>query len=151
MNTAINTAASGALAASMRLNASASNVANARTTGPLPKGGVGASANANEAGNSGRPYTPLQTVQSSLAQDGGGSNGQTGGVRASYKPLSQPFVAEYQPDSQDANDQGLVATPNVDLMQETVQQKQGLQSYKANMAMIKAADQTQREAINMKV
>ena len=151
MNTAINAAVSGALAATMRLNASASNVANARTTGPLPKGGLGAPTDAGEAAAAGRPYVPVQTTQTAQAQDGGGGSGQSGGVRASYKPLTQPFVAEYQPDSADANDQGLVAAPNVDLLQETVQQKQGLQSYKANAAMIKAADQTQREAINMKV
>lgn len=155
MNSAINTALSGAMAATMRLNASASNVANLRTTGPLPAAGTGGASGAGatgEASSSGRPYTPLQTVQTSLGQDNGQTGkGQTGGVRASYQPLSQPFIPEYQPDSPDANDQGLVAAPNVDLLQETVQQKQGLQSYKANLATLKAADQTQREAINLKV
>ena len=139
MNVAMNTALSGLTAASRHLDASASNTANARTTGPLPADGNLAAVQATPA--SGSPYVPVQAVNTAQP---------TGGVRASLAPMSPALFAEYQPDSADANADGMVAAPNVDLARETVQQMIAGTTYKANAKVAQAADEMLKSVFDMK-
>ncbi|WP_448189426.1 flagellar basal body rod protein FlgC [Azospirillum sp. sgz301742] len=139
MNVALNTALSGMTAASRRLDASASNTANARTTGPLPADGNLAAVQSTPA--SGSPYAPVQTVNTAQP---------TGGVRASLAPVSPALFAEYQPDSPDASADGMVAAPNVDLAQETVQQMLASTTYKANAKAAQTADEMLKSVFDMK-
>ncbi len=139
MSVALNTALSGLTAATRRLDASASNTANARTTGPLPAGGDLAAVRATPP--SGSPYVPVQA--SDTAQ-------LTGGVRASLAPMSPALYAEYQPDSPDADARGLVAAPNVDLARETVQQMTAGAAYKANAKVAQTADEMLKSVFDMK-
>lgn len=132
-------ALSGAQAQAQRLLGSASNVANVRTTGPLP-----GSAGATAAADAGRPYQPVETVQSAVA----GPDGQGMGTRAVFKPTAPAYIAEYQPDSADADADGMVAAPNVDLAGERVQQTVAQRAYEANLLVLKAQDRMQREAVN---
>lgn len=139
MNTALNTALSGLTAVTRRLDASASNTANARTTGPMPAdGNLGA---VQGTPPSGSPYAPVQAVNSALP---------TGGVRASLAAVSPALYAEYQPDSPDADAAGLVAAPNVDLAQESVQQIGATATYKANLMAMQTADEMLKSVFDMK-
>jgi len=136
MSIALTTALSGLTAATRRLEASASNTANARTTGPLPV--EGASARTPE---SGRPYVPVQAVDSALA---------TGGVRSSLVAMDPGLYAEYQPDSPDANAEGMIAAPAVDPGAEATQQILARAGYKANAAVVRATDGMLRDILDTK-
>lgn len=139
MNVAMNIAFSGLNAASLQLGASAANTANALTTGPLPADGNLAAVQATPA--SGSPYVPQQAVNTAQL---------TGGVRASLAPVSPALFAQYQPDSPDANAQGLVAAPNVDLAQETVQRIAASDAYAFNAAVAKTSDDMLKSVLDMK-
>lgn len=117
MTNAIGIALSGLNSASLRLNASASNVANISTSGSLEEGGQ-------------PPYTPL-TVQSKA------QGTETGGVISQIVPRHNPFTPAYDPDSPFANAEGLIGVPNVDLAEEAVNMKLAEISYKANINTIK--------------
>ena len=139
MTVALNTALSGLTATARHMDASASNTANARTTGPMPADGNLAAVQGTPA--SGSPYAPVQAVNSALT---------TGGVRASLAPVSPALYAEYQPDSPHANADGLVAGPNVDLGRETVQQMIAGAAYKANAMAARTADEMLKSVFDMK-
>jgi flagellar basal-body rod protein FlgC len=94
-----------------------------------------------ETAASGSPYVPVQSVNTAQP---------TGGVRASLAPVSPALFAEYQPDSADADAQGMVAAPNVDLAQETVQQMLASTAYKANAKVAQAADEMLKSVFDMK-
>jgi flagellar basal-body rod protein FlgC len=132
-------ALSGLLAQTQRLARSASNVANVRTTGARPDAGGKVPDGAPEA------YQPVDTVQQSVV----GPDGQGLGTSATYQPRRPATVAEYSPDSSVADDQGLVAAPNVDLAAEAVDQTVALRTYQANLKAFEAADEMTREALNL--
>jgi flagellar basal-body rod protein FlgC len=139
MSDILGIALSGAAAATKRIDATASNLANQRTTGQLPdhKGAVSADSRA--------PYTPLTTSQSDLRT----ANGQGAGTQAALKPLSQPFVAEYDPSSSDANAEGMVGAPNVDTDQQISQQILGSRAYSASMSMARTSSDMMKDLLNM--
>jgi flagellar basal-body rod protein FlgC len=131
-------ALSGALAQTQRLSGSASNVANIRSTGALP-----AADGSVQPGQ--RPaYQPVATGQTSVT----GANGQGQGTRVVSKPVTPAYIPEYQPDSPDANGQGLVAAPNVDITTESVDQVTSLRAFQANLATLRTQDEMERSAIN---
>lgn len=117
MTNAIGIALSGLNSATTRLNASASNIANALTSGSLEDGGQA-------------PYTPLETVQSS--QEGGG-------VSAKVTPRQPAYSKAYDPDSPFANSEGYIGVPNVDMASEIVNMKLAEHSYKANIGTLKVS------------
>jgi len=128
-------AVSGMNAAVRRLEVSASNVANARSTGALPDADGTVPAGAPTA------YVPLDLVQTDVA--GGGTQttitGASSGTSTSYDPTA-PF----------ANQDGLVAAPNVDLAQEMISQLVAKYSFAANARVLKASDEMSRTVIDMK-
>ncbi|WP_029030853.1 flagellar basal body rod protein FlgC [Salinarimonas rosea] len=107
-------------AASLRLEASASNVANLRTTGALPA----------EPGGRAGSYTPVDVVQTSL--DGAG-------VSARLAERRPAFVTAYEPGSPDADARGFVAAPNVDIVGEVTNQIMAAAAFEANAAAMRAA------------
>lgn len=121
---AISTALTGLLAASKKVEASASNIANMGSAGSLDP----ASPN--------QPYQALTTVQTTA---------QGGGVQATNIPKKPGFVNAYAPDSPFANADGLVGAPNVDLAEEAVNLKIAEISYKANINVLKTADEMSEE------
>ena len=141
MSDILGLALSGASAATKRIDASASNLANQRTTGRLPDVGSAAAASTE----SRAPYTPLTTTQSDLST----GNGQGAGTQASLKPLSQPIVAEYDPSSPDANAEGMVGSPNVDTGQEIGQQILGSRAYSASLSMARTSSDMMKDLLNM--
>ena len=131
--TAITTARSGLLASVARLNASASNIANGTTTGPLPGSPAAPVAAVDEAP---RAYQPVDVVLRSA----GGQDG-SGGVAATYRPRSPAHVRQYDPSAPFADADGMVAAPNVDLAQEAVDVLAASVLFKANLVVLKKADE----------
>lgn len=127
MTNAIGIALSGLNAATQRVVASASNIANAFTSGSVDD-----SANP--------PYTPV-TTQSR-------SQGETGGVLTDIVPKANPFSQAYSPDSPFANEEGIIAVPNVDLAEEAVNLKLAEISYKANLNTIKVQSELYDALLN---
>ena len=121
MSTVSSIALSGLSAASLRLQVSASNVANSLSSGPLP--GSPASASYPAA------YTPQRVDQVARAD---------GGTSAHVSAVSPATVAAYDPSARYADSRGLVAAPNVDLASEIVQQLTAKISFAANAQLIKA-------------
>ena len=127
-------ALSGMNAAARRLEVSASNVANVMSTGALPGADGTVPAGAPQA------YAPLQLVQTSSA--GGGTQTTVTTVTPSTTAVSDPG-APY------ANQQGLVAAPNVDLSLELIGQMIASYNFTANAAMLRADDRMTKTVLNM--
>jgi flagellar basal-body rod protein FlgC len=127
-------ALSGMNAAARRLQVSASNIANATSTGALP--------GANGTVPAGQPqaYAPLELVQTTSA--GGGTQTNVGAVTPSTIAVSDPQASF-------ANQNGLVAAPNVDLTLELVSQVIASDSYAANATVMKADDRMNKALFNI--
>ena len=125
MINAIGIALSGLLGASRKVEAVASNVANLNTAGSLEPGGPA-------------PYESVTTA--SAAQE-------AGGVKTDIIPKDPAFVPAYDPDSPFANGDGLIGVPNTDLAEESVNLTLAKAAYRANLAVIKTADEMQDELL----
>jgi flagellar basal-body rod protein FlgC len=132
MINAISIALSGLAAATKKVNAAASNIANISSAGSL-----------DDAQN--KPYTPLITQQTALS-DG---SGNPGGVRSDYTAKANPFVATYQPDSPFANAEGLIGLPNVDLAEEAINLQIASASYKASVSVLKTQEDMTSEMLRL--
>jgi flagellar basal-body rod protein FlgC len=144
-------ATSGLSAASLRLNVAASNIANVLTTGPLPAtGGTGASGggagSSNNNSNFPAAFVPLRVNQ--VEQ----TNGSTpGGTVATVSTVSPSFVAQFDPSAPFANQDGLVAAPNIDIANEFVQLLTARESFAANAKVIQAFNNTTKALLDIKV
>ena len=144
--TAISTALSGLQASTTRLLASASNVANAQTRGPVPatpptepvRPRAPAARTAQETP---QVYQAVETVQTEREDKGG--------VRAVHKPTVPSYIPEYDPDSAYADADGLVAAPNVDEVGELVNQMEALRSYRANMATVRTSIEMDESTVSL--
>jgi len=116
-------ALSGMNAAARRMEVSASNIANIRSTGALP--------NADDTSPAGAPraYVPIALVQTASAG---------GGTRTAVAAVTPPTTAVSDPQAPFANQSGLVAAPNVDLSREIVGQMIASYSFAANAQVLKA-------------
>ncbi|MSO88493.1 MAG: flagellar biosynthesis protein FlgC [Rhodospirillaceae bacterium] len=135
---------SGLTASAARLAASASNVANARTRGPVPQTPATTPPPVDQKDKP-EVYRAIDTVQTSTRE---GAN--VGGTRATYRTRQPEFVQEYDPSSPLANDDGLVAAPNVDPAGEIVEQKQAEGAYKANLKAVQVADDMMKSLLDIK-
>jgi flagellar basal-body rod protein FlgC len=117
MGNAMSIAASGMQAASVRLDAAASNIVNSNSDGPA----VGSGA-----------YQPVSVSQSATPD---------GGVSASLQPITPSSLLAYDPSSPYANVQGLVVQPNVDLATEIVHLKQAQHDFRASLLAYKASSE----------
>lgn len=127
MNPVSAIALSGLNASTLRLRAAASNIANARSAGA-----VGAASNA---------YAPVEVQQTAQAQ---------GGVAAGLAPSSRAALLTYDPAAAYANAQGYVATPNVDLVSETVELATTGYAFAANLAVLRTADDMARAMLDVR-
>jgi flagellar basal-body rod protein FlgC len=133
---ALNTSSSGLSAQRLRMNLVSSNLANINTT-VTPEGG---------------PYKRKEPVFA--AQPVGQSfrdmlNSQITGELSEVKVLEiiddpRPPLSEYKPHHPDADQNGYVAMPNINLMEEMVNMMSASQSYEANVT---AADATKKMAL----
>jgi flagellar basal-body rod protein FlgC len=140
-------ATSGLAAASLRLNVTASNIANASTTGPLPApdgSGASGSVSASSGSSNFSAYVPLQVNQSDQ------TTGSTpGGTVATISTVSPSFVPQFDPTSPFANQDGLIASPNVDLASQFVQLLTAKYSFAANAKVIQAYNDTQQSLLDI--
>jgi len=126
-------ALSGMKAATLRFTAAASNIANARSNGPLP----------DAAGAAGHPpaYSPLRVVQ--IAAPGGGT-------LARVETCPADIVAAYDPDAPYANDEGWVAAPDIDLVEETLQLIAASNEFAANLLVLRIDAEMSARLLDMK-
>ncbi|MGZ3290790.1 MAG: flagellar basal body rod protein FlgC [Xanthobacteraceae bacterium] len=127
-------ALSGMNAAARRLEVSASNVANVTSTGALPNADGTAPAGAP------RAYAPLELVQTASAD---------GGTQTAVTTASPSTTAVYDPQAPFANQDGLVAAPNVDLAQEMIGQLIASYTFAANATVMKADDRMTGALLNI--
>jgi flagellar basal-body rod protein FlgC len=121
MYTAFDVSTSGLVAQRTRLNAISSNLANISTT-------------RNEAGET-APYTPRFVVfetDEDVMTSGGGQGVRVAGVE--YADV-EPNL-KYEPGHPDANAEGYVAYPNIDMTTEFVDALGATRAYEANIGVI---------------
>jgi flagellar basal-body rod protein FlgC len=126
-------ALSGLNAAARRLDVSASNIANVGSSGALPAADGTVPTGAPQA------YAPLQIVQTEIAG---------GGTQTSVTQVKPSSVASYDPQASYANQDGLVASPNVDLAQELIGQLVAKYSFAANAKVLQADDEMSKTVID---
>ncbi len=120
---AIGIATSGLRASMARITASASNVADARSIGSL-------AASRTDAAGGQAAYQPVRVQQSEAIN---------GGVALTYTPVRPSYVAIHEPSSPLADGDGMVAAPDVDLVDESVEQMTAKSAFQANIAVMRAA------------
>jgi flagellar basal-body rod protein FlgC len=133
-------AISGLAASTAQLDASASNVANAQTVGPLAGSGWGPAAIVGGAGtgSAAQAYQPVTTVQYTAPG---------GGVATRFAAVSPGTQPAYDPQSPYADAQGLVAQPDVDENQEAVNQIGALSAFQANLTVLRVSDDMQKSLL----
>ena len=137
-------ATSGLSAASVRLDVTASNIANELTTGPLPApGGSSGAGNSNNGANF-QAYVPLQVNQIDLT-----SGSTPGGTAAVVSAVSPSFVPQFEPGSPFANQDGLVAAPNVDLASQFIQLLTAKYTFAANAKVIQSYNDTTKSLLDI--
>jgi flagellar basal-body rod protein FlgC len=113
-------ALSGMQTAMLRLTASARNIANMRSNGPLP--------GASNAGDFPAAYTPVQAVQNWA---------WGGGTAARLVPMLGGPLPFYDPSAPFADSEGMVAAPNIDLGAEIVNLITARNDYAANLMVLR--------------
>jgi flagellar basal-body rod protein FlgC len=134
MNGAIATAVSGLTASSMWMDATASNIANSGDTETVPS--------SSQSNAQGAPAT-FQPVTVSL------SSAASGGVSAQITPVRPATIPVYDPSSPAANAQGMAAMPNVDLATQLVNMAEASISYRASLAVYRAANAMDKATLDM--
>lgn len=128
MNAIIGIALSGLKAADVRLEASARNIANAQSRGAV-SGAEGRAA-----------YRPVAVSQVSLA---------SGGVGATLAPSLREALLVYDPSASFADRQGYVDTPDIDLVDETVELATSRNSLGANLLVLRVAMDMDEDALSI--
>jgi flagellar basal-body rod protein FlgC len=126
-------ALTGLTAAARRLDVSADNVANVMTSGSLP------STDGTVPSGAPKAYDPLELMQ---------SENVGGGTQTAVRTTRPSYVATSDPSAPFANQDGLVAAPNVDLSKEMISQVIARYSFATNARVLKADDQMTRTLID---
>jgi flagellar basal-body rod protein FlgC len=127
-------ASSGLAAASLRLQVSASNVANSQSSGPLP--------GSPNAAKFPAAYVPQRVDQVAVAG---------GGTVATASTVSSGTVSQFDPGAPFANQDGLVAAPNVDPANEAIQQITARFDFASNAKVIQVESELLKTLLDIKV
>ena len=130
ISSAMNIAVSGLQASGKRMAVSANNVANMNSTLTSKNGQTVK-----------EPFIAQQVNQTSLA---------SGGVKATTRPVDPPYVEVYDADDAAAGENGVTKYPNVNLEEEVVNQITASYDYKANLKVIKRADEMMKSLLDIK-
>lgn len=137
--TSLNISASALQAQRTRLDTISSNMANAETT-RTPEGGPYR-----------RKMVVFESQQMSFADHlSSRSNKAINGVRVSRIAVDQrePKLV-YDPQHPDADDQGYVALPDIDILKETTDMMMATRAYEANITTIKSAKRMALKALEI--
>jgi flagellar basal-body rod protein FlgC len=132
MSVASSTAISGMKGSTLRLDVSADNVANALSDGPLPSSA--------DTARFPRQYVPLRVDQIDLV---GGS------ISASVCAASPSYVPKFDPTAPYTDGNGMVASPNVDLASEIIQQFLARYTFAANALVVRTDAQMTAMLLNI--
>lgn len=131
----MNISGSGLTAQQLRLDVIAENISNINTTrmengeGPYRRKMV-----VLEADNSRDTFRNILASTQGGMQASTGSLSDTGGVRVNQIIQDEsPFKLQYDPSHPDANDEGYVEMPNIDLVKEITDAMAATQAYSANV------------------
>ena len=130
---AMDISASGLSAQRTRLNVASSNLANVQTT-RTPEGG---------------PYRRRDVVLSARRRDPGGATGMAGVAVERIQEDHSPPRLEFDPGHPDANADGYVAYPNVNLVEEMVDMITASRAYQAGIAALGTAVTMAERAISI--
>lgn len=130
MVSGISASLSGLAAADRRLGAAADNIANQFSTRTKDQNGD----------TQVKPPPRLEVTQQTQAE---------GGVRATVQASSRPPVRQFQPENPDADEQGFVATPDVDTAEELVNFKIATYDYKANLKALQIQDEINESTLDI--
>ncbi len=125
----INSALSGLSAATRRLQVSAANIANMQSTQRVENGNVVNS-----------PYVPQRVQQ--ISQAGGG-------VSTLVQDVNPAATRIFDPEDPQADAEGFVAYPNVNLENEIINQKIATYDYKANLKTLKIQDELEQSLLDI--
>ena len=137
--TTMKISASALKAQRVRMNAISSNLANIETT-RTPDGG---------------PYRKREVVFQSTRQDFSSTldsrlRDAAQGVKVSHiQASSTPPRMVYEPGHPDADERGMVAMPNVDLVEETADMMSASRAYEANVTVVKSAKRMALKALEI--
>ena len=97
---------------------------------------------ANNVANALTPnFTPKEATLESV---------NAGGVRVQELDVQPASIPSYQPDSPEADAEGMVSLPNVSMEQEMVEQKLAVIGYSANAAVVKAVSKMNASLFDIK-
>ena len=139
LSSAINASASALDAQRARIEVAVSNIANAEST----------------RGPDGQPYRRRDVVLSATPMDAdpfGGALGRAQAVGVTVNEVVQDqdaFRRRYEPSHPDADPQGFVATPNVDVPEEMVDMLGAARAYQANLTAINLIRDTIQRALEL--
>jgi flagellar basal-body rod protein FlgC len=156
----LNISAHGLSAQRKKMNAIASNIANAETTrteegGPYARKIVMMS---EKAADSFSGLLNTETYQLHTTNSGhigfsevgvSGTDVQTTGVSADEEIDQTPFKMVYDPSHPDADDGGYVQMPNVNVVNEMVDMISATRSYEANVTAINAAKSMAKDSLEI--
>ena len=141
-------ATSGLSAATLRVSVAASNIANVSTTGPLPATGGSGSSTGAASSSSGSTF-PAAYVPLRVDQVDQSSGSTPGGTIATVSTVSPSYTAQSDPGAPFANQDGLVAAPNVDLADQFAQLAAAKYSFIANAKVIQAYSETEKSLLDI--
>lgn len=131
LNGVISTALSGLFAQSRATQSHASNIANVSTIGQVIEEGVEGLKQA---------YQPYDSVNIST---------ENGSVQSNFVYRDPATSTVFYPNSAYANSEGLVEVPNVSLEEEIIGLQLASNAYKANIAVIRTADELSDELLDI--
>ena len=126
---ALNTALSGLKAAQTRLAVSANNVANSQSTTQVVNGQT-----------VNKPYVPQTVDQQSQ---------NAGGVTTTLRDVAPPSVPVFAPENPASGEDGILQLPNVNLETEVANQLLASNNYKANLAVMRRANETYESLLDI--
>lgn len=156
----LNVSANGMTAQRKKLNAIASNIANAETTrtedgGPYVRKIVMMKENMQGVfskilnGSASRLSTTDQNHFPTSVFGASELQASVSGVEAEETTDSSPFKMVYDPNHPDANDAGYVQMPNVSVVNEMVDMISATRSYEANVTAINAAKSMAKDSLEI--
>ncbi len=133
MFSALDISTSGMVAQRIRMNARSSNIANISST-------------RNAAGEA-VPYRARYTIFE--ADDSIGTNGAAGVRVAEVKTSDAEPLLRYQPGHQDADENGNVAYPNIQMMTEFTDAMEAARAYEANVGAIEITKNLEQQTLRI--